>query len=182
MRFQLPVVEERFERIAGVARLWDHQRIGGNLCDGRALLGRQRVPGRRDDHQLVAVDHHALQPVVGHRQRDDAKIHGVLHDRLQDLRVVRALDADSHVGIVTFELREDLGQDVQAGAFVGAYDDRAARHVLGFGDGRQYRFAGLDRLFGIFHKQFPGDCQRDPAAGTVEQSGTDLFFERANLR
>ncbi len=135
-----------------------------------------------DHHQFVAMNHLRFQPVVGHGQRDHAKVDHVLQDRLEDPGIVGALDAHGHIRIVAFELREHLGQDVQAGAFIRSHHNFAAGHALGFGNLGEDRLAPLDRLLGILEKQFARCGERDAASGAVEQTSADFFFQRADLR
>jgi hypothetical protein len=65
-----------------------------------------------------------------YRKRDNAKIHRVVHDALQNAYVLGALYVDTDLWIELFELGEDLGKNVEAGTFVSCHDDFAARHVL----------------------------------------------------
>src|SRR5712691_7924698 len=85
------------------------------------------------------------------------------------------------VGVLLFELGEDLGKDVQAGAFVGADNDLAARHALSFGDGCKDGFAGFKCFFSIFLEQLAGSGDRHLAAGAVEQLCADFFLQGADL-
>ena len=121
------------------------------------------------------------QPGVGDRHGHEAEVHRVVDDRFQDLAVIGALDVDRHVRILLLELGKDFGKDVQAGAFVGAHDDFAAGHALGFGDGGQHRLAGFKNFFSIFLEELAGGGDGDFPAGAVEQLGADFFLQGADL-
>src|SRR5262249_18667475 len=76
---------------------------------------------------------------------------------------------------------KNFRKDVEASSFVGANDDFAARDALRFGNGGHRRLTGIKGFFCKFQEQLAGGGQRHLSTGTVEQSGADLFFERANL-
>ena len=140
------------------------------------------MTGRGDGDEQIAVNHLGFEAVVIDGERDDAEVDGVFENRFEDSRIVGALDADRDAGIVALELGEDLGEDVEAGAFVGADDDFAARDALGFGDLGEDIFAVLDSFFGVLIKELAGGGDGDAASRAVEEAGADLFFEGANLR
>ena len=93
-----------------------------------------------------------FEAVVGDGQRDYTEVHRIFEDGIENARVVGALDADGDVRIITFELRENLGEDVQASAFICADDDFAAGNALGFGDLSEDGFAAVESLLGILEK------------------------------
>src|SRR5208337_886733 len=181
VRLQVMVIEQGVEGVAGVAEFGQNQWIGRDLGHGDALLRRERMTRSRDHHEFVAVNHLRLESVVGHGQRDHAKVHHVLDNRLENPGVVGTPDAHGDVGIVALELREYLGQDVQAGAFIGAHHNFAAGNALGLGDLGEDRLAPLQRLFGILEKQFAGCGERDASARAVEQAGAYFFLQRTDL-
>ena len=137
---------------------------------------------RRNQDQLIAMDEHYGQTVVVDGKGNDAEIDRVVDDGLENLGVIGALDVHRHVGILLLEIRKDVGQDVQASAFVGADDDLAARDALHFGDGHHHGLAGVERFFDILQEGLARSGERDLAAGAVEQLGSDLFLDAANLR
>ncbi len=94
----------------------------------------------------------------------------------------RPLHADCHARVLAFEVGEDLGQDVQAGAFVGGDHDFAARHAMHLGQRDQHHAALLERLFGVLLEDLAGSGDRDLAAAAIEQLGAHFFFQRADLR
>jgi hypothetical protein len=136
---------------------------------------------RRNDDQLVTMDGHDREPGVGYGERDHAEVHGVVDDRFKRLGIVGAFDPHSHFGVGPLEVREDLGKDVQAGAFVGAYNQFSAGDALGFGDGDANGFACFDGFLGVLEEELAGLGERDFAARTVKQAGTNVFLQRADL-
>ena len=178
----MALIEQRFQRVPCVSRLRDYERIGRNLGHRNTLLRGERMFGWRNDNQFVPMYGHTLQTIVVYRQGNHAEVHRIIADGLQDLRIVRALDIDRHVRVVPFELGEHLGKDVEAGTLIRPHHNLSTRHVLGFRDGSKYGLALLKRFFRVLEKQLAGDCQRDPAPGSIQQPSPDLFFERADLR
>src|SRR6202140_1205023 len=175
------VVEQGIQGVASVAQLRHDQRIFQNLRQRYTLFRRQRVLRSRDNNQFIAMNHLRIEPIVRNRQGNYAEIHHVLKNRFQDARVIGALDAHGNIRIIAFKLREDLGQDVEARALIGAHDNLAARDSLGFGNLGENRFALLQRLLGILEKQFAGGSEGDASARAVEQAGAYFFFKCANL-
>ena len=137
---------------------------------------------RRDQDQLISMNEYHGQTAVVDGKGNDAEIDRVIDDRFENLGVVGALDIHRHIGILLFEVCKNVGQDVQAGAFVGADDDFAAGNALHLGNGDHHGLAGVQRLFHVLQKSLAGGGERDFAAGTVEQLGADFFLDAANLR
>ena len=66
-----------------------------------------------------------------------AEVHGVVDHRFQNLAVVGSFDVDGDVGILPFELGEDLGKNMEASVFVGAHNNLAASDALRLTDRSQ---------------------------------------------
>ena len=79
---------------------------------------------------------------------DDAEIDGVIDDRFDDLARSRRLIWTPDIGIALLELGENLRQDVEAGAFIGADYDFSARNALHLGHGAAWS-CGVDCLFRV---------------------------------
>src|ERR1022692_335178 len=121
------------------------------------------------------------EAVVFDRQGDHAEIDGVVGNRLENLGVVGTLDVDRDVGILLFEIGKDLGEDVQASAFVGPYSDGAAGDVLHLSEGGEHGFTGVQRILHVFLEGLASRRERDLAARTVKELGADLVLEGSNL-
>ena len=81
-----------------------------------------------------------------------------------------------HLGVLAFEFGEDLGKDVQAGAFVGGDHDFAARHAMHFRQRDQYDAALLQRVFRVLLENFAGSGDGDFAAAAIEQPELPLLL------
>ena len=128
------------------------------------------------------MNQYGFKPVIGYRHGYNSKIYGIVDNGLQYLGVVGALDIDCDIRILLFKMREDFGQDVQAGAFVCTHHNFTAWHALGFGDRGSHGLARVQCVFGILKEQLARSGQRYFAARAVEKFGPDLFFQGANLR
>ena len=124
------------------------------LRDGGRFHLCQRMLRRGDDYQFVAMNQYDRQARIGHGKGNHAEVYRVVDHRFQNFGVVCALDVHAHIRMLLFELGKNLGQNVQAGAFVGADDDFSARHAFGFGDAGQHGFARCHRLFGKLLEKF----------------------------
>ena len=181
-RFQPALMKERLQRVARAAHLGQQQRILHNFRDRRFLLSGQRMMRRRDHNQFIAMDGHYREALVRHRHGNDAEVAGVVDDRFQDLVVLQALDVDRDARILTFELGKYLRQDVQAGAFVGRNHNLAARYAMHFRQRHQHDAALLQRFFGILLEDLARAGHRHLAAAAVQQLGSNLLFQGADLR
>ena len=94
----------------------------------------------------------------------------------------RALDVDRDAGILAFELGKDLGQDVQAGAFVGRNHDLTARYAMHFRQRHQHDAALLQGFFGVLLEDLAGGGHRHLPAAAVKQLGSNFLFQGADLR
>src|SRR5579862_7155546 len=135
-----------------------------------------------DDDLFVAMNGDDGETGVGDWQGDNAEVDGVIDHAFEGFGVIGALDTDGYFRIGPFELGEDLGKNVETGAFVGADDEFAPRNALGFRNGDAYRPASLDGLLGVFQEKLAGLCKGDLATGAIEQASANFLFERANLR
>lgn len=132
--------------------------------------------GRSDDDQLVAMNRDDGEARVGDGEGNYAEVDGVIDDALESLGVIGALDADGDFGIGALEFGEDLGEDVEAGAFVGADNEFAAGNALGLRDGDADRLAGLDGFLCVFQEQLSGLGEGDFATRAVEQASANFLF------
>ncbi len=113
---------------------------------------------------------------------DHPEIDEVVEHGFEDAGAFGAADVHADLRILTLELGEHLGKDVQAGGFVGADDDLAARRALEFGDLFDDALALAEGGFRIAEEDLARLRQRDLAAGAVEELRSDLVFERPDLR
>ena len=79
-------------------------------------------------------------------------------------------------------LGEDLGQQVDAGGFVGGDDQFAAGIGLQLGDGVLRLAAQVEHLLGVAGKDLSGGGEGDAAAEAFEELGAEFLFDLANLR
>ena len=93
-----------------------------------------------------------------------------------------ARDGNRHAWIFSFELRENLRQDVEAGRLIGTDDELAARRASHFRQRTNNIASRLQGLFRIFQEKSAASGQRDTAAGSIKQSGANILFQSSNLR
>src|SRR5260221_14099305 len=86
--------------------------------------------GRRDQYQLIAMNDYDFQSSVIHGHGDYAEVDAVIDDGLQDLAPFHTIDADVYFRVFVLEVREDLRQDVQAGAFIRTHHDLPAGNTV----------------------------------------------------
>jgi hypothetical protein len=172
-------VEEILESVAGVPGLGHDQGKLGDFADGCGFQFCQRVLGRRDDHQFVAVNQNNRQTGIGDRHGHETEVHRIVDDRFQNLAVIGARDVDGHVRVLLLELSKVFGRDVQACAFISAHDDLSPGHALSFCDCHQDRLAGFKNFFSIFLEELAGGGDGNLSSG-AGQLGAD-FFLRARI-
>ena len=78
-------------------------------------------------------------------------------------------------------LGEDIGQHVQAGGFIGADDQRAARTGALIGHGQQRLVPHLQQALGVGKQHPPGGREGDVFAGTIEQAVSVLLLQLTDL-
>src|ERR1700732_3018885 len=116
-----------------------------------------------NDYQLIAMDEDHGQPGVCDGQGYDAKVHGIINDRVENLGIVSTLDVDRDVRILFLEIGKHLGKNVQACTLVSSYNDLAAGNVLHLGQGGEDSLAGVQRLFDVLLKGFARRGKRNLA-------------------
>ncbi len=87
---------------------------------------------------------------------------------------VSADDVEPNAGVKLLELAEDLGQDVEAGGFVGADRDLAARGALHLADGHHNVLVAFEAVFGERLEEAAGGGEGNLASRAVEELRADL--------
>ena len=153
---QVMVIEQGIERITSVAKFGHDQWICRNLNHGNAFLRGERMMRSSNHDKFIAMNHLRFEPVVGHRQGNDAKVDYIFEDCIENSGVVRPLDIHGDIRIVALKLRKHLWQNMEAGAFIGSHNNFAAGHTLGFGNLVEDGLAALQCFFGVLEEQFAG--------------------------
>jgi len=151
---------------------------------GESDLGAMSQGVLRADHEAQAVFVNVVHLQVGglDGQGDDAYVHGTVLDALENFVAEIAIDADVHQRVAALKLRENIGEQIETGRFIGAEDDRALNDVAAVGDDLNGFVAQAEELFGVLEKDFAGGGQFDGLGGTIEETGFVSLFELANLR
>ncbi len=92
-----------------------------------------------------------------------------------------AVNADVHQRIAALKLRKNIREQIEAGGFIGAENDRALNHVAAVGDDLDGFVAQAKQFFGVFEKNLTAGSQLDGLGGAVEKPGFIGLFELANL-
>jgi len=129
---------------------------------------------------FIDVVHFQIRRLDG--QGNDADVDGAVLDALENLVTEVTVDADVHQGIAALKFRKNVGEQIEAGGFIGAEDDRALNYVAAVGNNLNGFVAHAQQLFRILEKNFTGGSQLDGFGGTVEEAGLVGLLELANLR
>jgi hypothetical protein len=164
------------------ALLGQEQRVTCHVFNAKFSSAGECVAGGGDEHELVLVDPFGVEPGVFHGESDDAEIDFAVKHGFEGARAVGADDIEAYTGIHLLELAEDLGQDVEAGGFVGADRDLAARGALHLADGHEDVLVALEAVFGEGLEEAAGGGEGHLASGAVEELRSDPGLERADLR
>ena len=117
-----------------------------------------------------------------HRQRDDAHVHGAVFHFFQNFVAEIPVDADLHGGKAPAVLRENFRQHVEAGRFVGADGQRAARRAGLVRHGAQRFVAQREKAPGVFEQRFARHGEPDGFPDAIEELLAVLLLELADLR
>src|SRR5262249_41494179 len=108
-------------------------------------------------------------------------IRKVVHDRVDDMRAVRAIDQKLDVGKALLVFGEDLRENVNAGGFVGGDDQLAARDSFELVDCVLSAPAQIENLLALAGEDASGRGESDLGAETFEERRVQLLFELADL-
>src|SRR4029077_9398020 len=80
------------------------------------------------------------------------------------------------------KFRKNIREQIKAGGFVGAENDRSLNHVAAVGNDLNRLVAHAQQLFRVLEENFTGGSQLDGLGGAVEEAGFIGLLELANLR
>ena len=173
--------EEFVEHLAGEARARKNERLLGDFVESDLGAMGQRVFCADHEAQAVFVDVVHLQVGRLDGQSDDADVNGAVFHALQNLVTEVAVDADVYERVAALKFGKNIGEQIEAGGFIGAEDDRALDDIAAVGDDLDGFVAKAEEFFGIFEKNFTGGSELDGLGGAVEEFGFVGLFELANL-
>ena len=174
--------EKFVEHLTGEAGAREDKRLLGNFGEGDLGAMSERVLGADHEAQTIFVNVVHLQIRRLDGQGDDANIDGAILHALKDLVAEVAVDADVHQRIAALKLRENIGEQIEAGGFIGAEDDRALDYVAAVGNDLDGFVAQAEQLLGVLEKDFTGGGQLDGLSRAVQEPGFVGLFKLANLR
>ncbi len=173
--------EKFVKNLAREAGAGKDERLLGDFGEGD--LGAMSEGIARADHEaqtvLVNVVHLQIGRLDG--QRDDANVHGTVLDTLQDLVAEIAVNADVHERITALKFGKNVGEEIKAGGFIGAEDDRSLNDVAAVGNDLNGFIAHAKEFFGVLEENLAGGSQLDGLGGTVQEPGLVSLLELANL-
>src|SRR6266446_5631118 len=173
--------EELVEHLASEAGAGKNEGLLGEFCERD--FGAMSEAISRTDHEaqtvLVNVVHLQIRGLDG--QGDDADVDGAVLDALENLVAEIAVDADVHQRVAALKFRENVGEQIKAGGFIGAEDDRALNDVAAVGNDLDGFVAHAEKLFRVLEENFTGGSQLDGFGGAVEEPGLVGLLELANL-
>jgi len=148
--------EKFVKHLTGEAGARENERLFGDFSKSDFGAMSKGVLGA--DHEAEAVPVNVVHLQIGglDGQRDDAHIDGAVLNALQNLVAEVAVDADVHQRITALKFRKNVGEQIKAGRFIGAKDDRALDDVAAVGDDLNGFVAQAEQLFGVFEKNFAG--------------------------
>src|SRR5260370_24295666 len=84
--------------------------------------------------------------------------------------------------IAALKLRKNVGEQIEAGRFIGAEDDGSMMHVAGVGDDLNGIVTQAEELFRVLEENFAGGSQLDGFGGTIEEASFIGLLKLTNLR
>src|SRR5258708_22601955 len=135
----------------------------------------------RSDHKAQAIFINVVHFQIGRLdgQGDDADVNRAVLHALQDLVAEVAVYADVHQRIAALKFRKNIREQVEAGGFIGAEDDRSLNNVAAVRNDLNGFVAQAKQLFGVLEKNFAGWSELDGLGGAVEGPGVIGFFKLA---
>ncbi len=174
--------EKLVEHLAGEAGAGKDEGLLGEFGEGDLGAMSERV--LRADHEaqtvFVNVVHFQIRGLDG--QRDDADVDGAVLHALENFVAEVTIDADVHQRVAALKFRENVGEQIETGRFIGAEDDGALNHVAAVGNDLNGFVTQAEELFGVLEENFTGGSQLDGFGGTIEEAGFIGLLELANLR
>src|SRR6266436_9906626 len=173
--------EKFVENLAGEAGAWKDERLLGDFGQGDLGAMSERVAGADHEAQTVFVNVMHLQIGRLDGQRNDANVNGTVLDALQDLVAEITVNADVHERIAALKFGKNVGEEIEAGGFIGAEDDRSLNDVAAVGNDLNGFVAHAEKLFRVLEENLAGGSQLDGLGGTVKEPGLVGLLELANL-
>src|SRR5260370_39241533 len=84
--------------------------------------------------------------------------------------------------IAALKLRKNVGEQIEAGRFIGAEDDGALNHVAAVGDDLNGFVAQAEELLRVLEENFAGGSQVGGFGGTIEEASFIDLLKLTNLR
>src|SRR5882724_9257235 len=169
------------EHLASEAGTRKNERLSRDLRQRNFRTMRERIFGA--DHEAQAVFVNLVHFEVGRLdgKRDDADIDGAVFDALKNLVAEIAVDADVHERVAALKFGKNIGEQIEAGGFVGAENNGALHDVAAVRDHLDGLVAHAKKFLGVFEQNFTRGGQLDGLGGAIEKAGLVRLFELANL-
>jgi hypothetical protein len=174
--------EKLVEHLAGETSARENKRLLSDFGEGDLGAMSERVLGA--DHEAQAILINVVHFQVGRLdgQGDDADVDGAVLDALENFVAEVAIDADMHQRIAALKFCENVGEQIEAGRFIGAENDGALNHIAAVGNDLNGFVTQAEELFRVLEENFTGGSQLDRFGGTVKEAGFIGLLKLANLR
>jgi hypothetical protein len=174
--------EKLVENLAREASARQDHGLGRDFFQRDLRAIRKRVARADHETHTVAVDMVDLEVGRLGRQGHNAYIDGAIFDALQNFVAEVAVDTDVHQRIAALEFRENVGEKIEAGGFIGAEEDRPLHDVAAIGNDLDGFVAQPEQALGVFEEHFARGRKLDGLGRAIQQFGAVGLFKLANLR
>src|SRR5260370_1601488 len=137
----------------------------------------ERVSRTEHEAQAMLVDMMHLQIRRLDGQRDDADVNRAVLDALQYLVTEVAVDADVHQRIAALKFRKNIREQIEAGGFIGAEDDRSLNNAAAVRNDLNGVGAQAKQLSRVPEKNFAGRQELAGSCGAAEEPRAVCLFE-----
>ena len=135
------------------------------------------MPGRRDQDQVVGVDHHGLEAVEHGFVLHEADIDFPIHDLSRNFLQASAIDADLDLRKLTEIAAQRSGQEIDGRGLIGGDGEVPRVQIVQPADVANRVVAELQHLACVVDKRMASFGQRQVGHVAGEQRHADRFLE-----
>ena len=161
--------------------LEDDERLADQRLDADRVLGRQRMPDRHDQHQLLAQHRHARERGIVDRQREQREVGAPRAQPAQQPLRAAGGDLDVHVRMVLLELLQQQREHVEADGHPADEVERARERLLLVGDAGRGVADVVEDAVTELEDRLAGRGDLDAAPEPDEQPLVEFVLEQEDL-